>query len=133
MGPVTRNALTSLSLRPARIGAGAAIALVFVIAGISFYIDPSVILRGPVGHKVEPWAHVWNAIYIVGGLCVLAGRIKHRHIAGTESLGVCLLAAAWLMNAIAAFSTQAFDLRSFNYLIFAWWAFSQYRALEGRP
>lgn len=121
-----------IGLRPARIGAGAAIALVFVIVGISFYIDPAVILRAPVGKQTEPWAHVWNGLYITGGLAVLAGRVRGHSILGAEILGVSLLGAGWLMNAVAAFYVQGFDPRSCTYLIFAWWAFSRYRTLEGR-
>lgn len=124
---------TDISLRPFRISAGAAIALVFVIVGISFYIDPAIILRAPVGRQTEPWAHIWNGLYIVGGLAVLAGRFRRHRVLGAENLGVSLLGAGWLMNAIAAFYVQGFDLRSCTYLVWVWWAVSQYRALEGRP
>src|SRR3954452_568889 len=133
MSQSVRASRTDVSLWPPRIGAGAAIALVFVIVGVSFYIDPAVILRAPVGRHTEPWAHVWNALYITGGLAVLAGRLRGRAVLGAESLGVSLLGAGWLMNAIAAFYFQGFDGRSCTYLVFVWWAYSPYRALEGRP
>lgn len=124
---------TDITLRPLRISAGAAIALVWVLVGISFYIDPSVILRAPVGRVTEPWAHVWNGLYIVGGLAVLAGRFHRHRVLGAEALGVYLLGAGWVMNAIAAFYVQGVDLRSTTYLVFAWWAYSRARAIEGRP
>lgn len=133
MSPVTRaSALTDISLRPARIGAGAAIALVWVLVGITFWANPESIIRSQAGHSSEPWAHIFNALYILGGVAVLAGRWRNRGILGAESLGVCLLAAGWMMNAVVVWTLQGVDLRSCTYLVFTWWAFTRYRSIEGR-
>lgn len=131
MSPVTRSA-NDISLRPPRIGAGAAIALVYLIVGVAFWLAPDTLLRSLVGQVVTPWAHIWNTLYIVGGSAVLAGRVRGYQILGAENFGVCLLAAGWALNALCVWSFQGFDPRSLVYVVFIWWAYSQYRRLEGR-
>lgn len=123
---------TDVSLRPPRIGAGAAIALTFLIVGLSFWIDPTVIHRSQVGQDAEPWAHIWNTLYILGGTAVLAGRWHTRHVIGAEVLGVCLLAGGWLMNLTAVWTLHGIDARSLTYVVFVWWAYTRYRDLMAR-
>lgn len=124
---------TDISLRPFRLGAGAALALIFLIAGIAFYIDPSTALRSQVGQTLWPWDYLWNGLYILGGLAVLAGRVHGHRIEGAEILGVCLLSAGWLTNLIAVLYVQGPGIRPVIYLVACWWGYSRYQdLLRGR-
>lgn len=127
-----QGAATDITLRPPRISAGAAIALMWLIVAISFYIDPTILVRSQVGQSVEPWDYVWNSLYLVGGIAILVDR-WHRHPAvGAEILGVCLLAAGWSINLLAVLYTQGFAPRVLVYAVMIWWGYSRYRQLLGR-
>ena len=98
-----------------------AIAIVWLLVGLQFFLDPSSAARTPVGRALPPFVYVWNAFYVLGGMLLLAGRRSHRLLGG-EELGVALLGGGFLINAIAIAYTHSLDVRALAYFYLSAWA-----------
>lgn len=75
------------------------IALSAVLAGVTFFIDPSSLADSSVGQRTQGLAVAWSALYAGGGLAIVTGMV--RPVVRLELAGLSLLASAIAINAIA--------------------------------
>lgn len=54
------------------------LAVIYLISGVGFFLDPSQIVRSPAGRTVGPFDSIWSGLWIAGGLLITVGIVRHR-------------------------------------------------------
>lgn len=85
------------------------IALLSVQAGIVYFASPHDRVRSAVGQLLFPWDALWNGLYVLGGLAIVAGLVLKRtrlELAGlwlfAAAVGVAIVAIVVVAGAAAA-------------------------------
>lgn len=94
----------------------ALIALAAILSAFAFFFSPGSLAKSLVGEALHPYDMVWNAMYLLGGLFVLAGLLVDHHLifgrlAGmaVELSGLVFLGTATLVNLIALVAHAGVD------------------------
>lgn len=83
------------------------IAVLAIAAAISFVLNPDALAESPIGRTFHPIDWIWNTGYGVSGVFIVVGVLSGR--AHIEGAGLCVLASAVGLSAIAYFYVLHFD------------------------
>jgi hypothetical protein len=81
----------------------------FLLTAIAYAANPSIVVRSPLGHALDPFAWVPYAFYGLGGsLAIFA---VTRHARELEAAAIVALSTGWALNAIALAAIHPTDMR----------------------
>ena len=79
-----------------------AAAFAWLLTGVTNLINPGDLVHSAVGHNVVPFAAIWSALYVVGGIGVIIGVL--RPLPALRVAALLLLGTGLVMQTVAAIS-----------------------------
>lgn len=100
----------------------------FLLNAIAYAVNPSIVVRSPLGHALDPFAWVPYAFYGLGG--ILAALAVTRHTREVEAAALVALGTAWALNALALAAVHPTDMRWGAYALYVLYAGRRLRELD---
>jgi hypothetical protein len=100
----------------------------FLLTAIAYAANPSIVVRSPLGHALDPFAWVPYAFYGLGGILAVLSIVRHAR--DVEAAALVALGTGWALNAVALAAIHPTDMRWGVYALYVLYGARRVRELD---